>query len=104
MTRDEILAEIKRRLTEAYGDRLHGLILYGSEARGEPGPDSDYDVLALLDGPINGWEDIGTGVDATYDLAVELGRPIHPIPAPVDDFERGRYPFYGNVRKEGIVL
>ncbi len=104
MTRDEILAEIKRRLTEAYGDRLHGLILYGSEARGEPGPDSDYDVMVLLDEPIDLWKDIGTGVDATYDLAVEIGRPIHATPAAADDLAKGEFPLYLSVREEGVPL
>ncbi len=34
MTREELLTEIKTRLEAAYGDRLRGVVLYGSEARG----------------------------------------------------------------------
>jgi predicted nucleotidyltransferase len=43
---DPILAEIVRRLVEALRpDRIY---LFGSRARGEAGPDSDYDLLAVV--------------------------------------------------------
>ena len=104
MTHDEILAEIKRRLTEAYGERLRGIIVYGSEARDESGPDSDIDVMVLLDGAIAVWDDIATGVSATYDLAVAIGRPIHPTPGTVHHLESSDFPFYCSVRGEGVRL
>ncbi len=38
---DALLAEVVRRLIEAYQpERIH---LFGSKARGDDGPDSDYD-------------------------------------------------------------
>ena len=48
MDRQELLREIKRRLECAFGDRFRGALLYGSEARGEAAPDSDIDVMVLL--------------------------------------------------------
>lgn len=43
---DPALAEIVRRLVEAYRpDRVY---LFGSVARGEAGPDSDYDLLLVV--------------------------------------------------------
>ena len=36
-----------------YGTRLAGLVLYGSQAWGEAGDDSDIDVLVLLEGPVD---------------------------------------------------
>jgi len=50
MDRQDLLREVKQRLQEAYGQRFKGLVLYGSEARGEARPDSDYDFLVLLEG------------------------------------------------------
>ena len=42
MARDPALAEVVRRLVEAYEpERIY---LFGSVARGESGPDSDYDL------------------------------------------------------------
>jgi predicted nucleotidyltransferase len=43
---DALLAEIVRRLVEAY--RPERIYLFGSHARGEAGPDSDYDILLVL--------------------------------------------------------
>ena len=43
---DPKLAEIDRRLVEAYEpERIY---LFGSEARGDAGPDSDFDVLVIV--------------------------------------------------------
>lgn len=43
---DPVLAEIVRRLVDAlHPDRIY---LFGSRARGEAGPDSDYDLLAVV--------------------------------------------------------
>ncbi len=33
MTRDQVLQKIKARLEEEFGDRLEGVVLYGSQAR-----------------------------------------------------------------------
>src|SRR5438034_11696817 len=43
---DPTLAEIVRRLVEAYHpERIY---LFGSHARGEAGPDSDYDLMVIV--------------------------------------------------------
>lgn len=43
---DPLLAEVVRRLAEAYHpERIY---LFGSTARGEAGPDSDYDIMIVV--------------------------------------------------------
>jgi len=43
---EDKLTEILRRLVEAYEpERIY---LFGSYARGDPGPDSDYDLLVIV--------------------------------------------------------
>jgi predicted nucleotidyltransferase len=44
-----VLDEFRRQLIEHLGERLVGLTLFGSHARGEAGPDSDVDVAVVLD-------------------------------------------------------
>ncbi|MHB1846619.1 MAG: nucleotidyltransferase domain-containing protein [Deltaproteobacteria bacterium] len=44
--RDRRLAEIVRRLVEAY--RPERVYLFGSMARGDAGPDSDYDLMLIV--------------------------------------------------------
>jgi uncharacterized protein len=43
---DAVLAEVVRRLVEAY--RPEQIYLFGSVARGDAGPDSDYDLLVVV--------------------------------------------------------
>jgi predicted nucleotidyltransferase len=46
LERDPKLAEIVRRLVDAY--QPERIYLFGSIARGEAGPDSDYDLLVVV--------------------------------------------------------
>ncbi len=48
MAEDRTLLEIVRRLVDAFRPEL--IYLYGSRARGEAGPDSDYDLMMVLAG------------------------------------------------------
>ncbi len=71
MTKDKILKEIKTRLEVAHNDRLRGVVLYGSQARGAVSPDSDIDVLVLLTAPIDYGRDLETNLQALYPLSLE---------------------------------
>ncbi len=96
------LLQIKERLQAAFGDRLHGVVLYGSEARGEARVDSDIDVLMLLEGPVRLGRDIRVGVEALYPLVLQMGRTIEAMPVDVRSYEAGTYGFYREVAKEGV--
>ncbi len=100
-----LLQRIRARLEQTYGDRLKGLMLYGSEARGEAKADSDIDLLVLLEGPLMMNEEIKRTVDAIYPLQLEeTGRPIHALPVDAAHYHSGRRALYRNVRREGIVV
>lgn len=100
----KLLKQIKELLQEAHGERLQGLILYGSEARGEAAPDSDIDLLVLLKGPIDLWDDIYKNVSALYNLEIQDYRSISALPVEVEAFEAGEYAIYRNAKREGIRL
>lgn len=44
------LRDLEARALQLYGQRMRGLVLFGSHARGDAGPDSDLDVAIVLDG------------------------------------------------------
>ncbi len=44
-----LLTELKSELRALYGERLTGVYLYGSYARGEADAESDVDILVVLD-------------------------------------------------------
>jgi uncharacterized protein len=48
-SRQKALDEFVKRASEAYGDRIHGITLFGSVARGTERPDSDIDLLVVVD-------------------------------------------------------
>lgn len=102
MDRQDLLTRIKTRLEAVYGDRLRGVVLYGSEARGDAGPDSDIDVLVLLIGPVAFGKELRTIIDALYPLQLEVFRPLDATPVDVSVYEAGEFALYRNVRREGI--
>ena len=66
-----LLEELKRTILQHVPDAA--LFLYGSTARGTRLPDSDYDVLILLNAPISTQEE-EVIQDAVYEL--ELSRSV----------------------------
>lgn len=79
-------------------------ILYGSEARGEARPDSDIDLLVLLDDNQLTPERELEIVRPLYELEVETGIIISPIIMLRKVWESITTPFSINVMKEGILL
>ncbi len=82
------------------------VILYGSLARGEAGPESDWDLLILTDKRLTSAEERQVG-DAIYDLELEHGLVISDYFCSREEWEapvsRGG-PFHANVEREGIVI
>jgi predicted nucleotidyltransferase len=105
---DPILARLKRELEALYGPRLKQVLLYGSRARGDFREDSDYDVLVVLEGPLDWWAEqkkLSPLSDQILWDTVGIGRPavISFKPVTPDDLQK-RTGFMHNVRNEAIAL
>lgn len=84
------------------------IVLYGSRARGDAAPDSDWDFLVLLDGPVDRGR-MQRVRDAVFDVELSLdGCPVlSTIIRGKDEWETPSYrvmPFRQNVEREGIAL
>ena len=99
-----VLRKCKAALRAMYGDRLKGVILYGSSARGDDAPESDIDLLVLLDGPVNVAAEIRRVWDELYPVQLECDREISIRPAAADSYERGESILFQNIREEGIAV
>ncbi len=104
MDQNELLTRIKAPLADAFGLRLRGVVLYGSEARGNAEPDSDIDVLVLLAAPFDYGKDLTVCINVLYPLVLELERPIHASPTDIAEYEAQEFPLYRNARREGILI
>lgn len=73
----QLLDAFKRGLLAAFGDRLRGLSLFGSRARGEGRSDSDLDVLVDVRDVTR--QERGAVLDLAADLSVEHGLVLSPL-------------------------
>ena len=99
---NDIIERCKKTLEEHYGERLAGLVLYGSMARDEARADSDIDLLVLLNGPIDYFQELRTLTDLLYPIQLASDRLISAKPAAVDEYKRGSLQLYRNAAREGI--
>jgi len=99
-----ILKRIKKIVSDNYP--LAKVYLYGSRARGTMKPDSDWDLLILLN-----QDKITTDIERKvtyplYDLEFEIGEVISPMVYSEKDWNSKHFitPFYLNVMREGKLL
>ncbi|MFQ6047058.1 MAG: nucleotidyltransferase domain-containing protein, partial [Gemmatimonadales bacterium] len=71
-----VLRRLKEGLSTLYGDRLKGVYLFGSYARGEADDESDIDVLIVLDRIENYSREIDRTSELVAGLSLECDRSI----------------------------
>jgi uncharacterized protein len=99
-----LLTEIKSSLEATYGDRLKGVYLYGSYARGEADEESDLDILVVLrDFQRYGYEIDRTG-QLVSNLSLKYGVTISRVFVKEHQWLHGDTPFLSNVRDEAVPI
>ncbi|MGA8028062.1 MAG: nucleotidyltransferase domain-containing protein [Bryobacteraceae bacterium] len=103
---DPILTKFRDALTEMYGDRLERVVLYGSRARGDARPDSDYDVAVFLRdmGDRDRLKEMDRLTDITTAILYDTGEFIEALPYSAASYNDPRMPLMYAIRTEGITL
>jgi len=100
---DEVLAELVDKLRSRLGENLRQVILFGSRARGDHRPDSDFDCMVLVDA-------LDASVEEAVDvvggeLLLERDAVFSIFPVTVERFRtETAEPLFRNVREDGVVL
>jgi len=98
------LTRCKQELVQHYGAKFKALILYGSAAREQLTPQSDIDLLVLLESPLDYFKELRTLVDLLYPIQLEATYWISAKPAATEEFEQGLTQLYRNIQQDGILL
>lgn len=101
-TLDALLPRLRREFARLYGDRLKGLYIFGSYARGEADPESDLDVLVVLDRVDSYHAEIERTSVLVSTLSLETGVSFSRVFVSEDEWRRGQTSFILNVREEAI--
>lgn len=98
-----ILAELKNHLIQNYGNSVKDVILFGSQALGNPEKFSDYDILIVLKHAYTG-QDENKILDLCYeiDLRFDILLDVHIISDKELTAIRGKQPIFTNAVKSGI--
>ncbi|WP_247872356.1 nucleotidyltransferase domain-containing protein [Azospirillum sp. TSO35-2] len=100
---DPILARFRADLDRAYGRRLEKVVLFGSRARGDARPDSDYDVAVFLKDLTDRWREADRIAGIASEVLDDTGAVIHAMPYRVDAYVE-RTPLMHEIRREGREL
>lgn len=99
------IAAYVQRIASDYADEVASVILYGSQARGDAGSESDIDLLIVLrnDSPALR----RALADLAWQVQYEHGVVISDIVRTAEqwhEIQARQFPFYQNVAHEGILL
>ncbi|MGG6270517.1 nucleotidyltransferase domain-containing protein [Leptolyngbya sp. AN03gr2] len=101
---DTILQQLRRSLTKLYGDRLQALILFGSQARQDAQPDSDIDVLVVLQSPVDAWAENQRTAEVIATLCLKHSAVITPVFISDQQFRASDTALLRNIQHEGVQM
>ena len=100
---DPVLVKFRAALNELYGDRIERVVLFGSQARGDARPDSDYDVAVFLKDLDDRWAELDRLADLRVSFLDETGAFFDAKLYPATAY-RERSSLMREIRREGIDL
>lgn len=100
---DPVLSRFRSALDAVYGRRLERVVLYGSRARGDARPDSDYDVAVFLRDMPDRAPELNRLADLATEVLYDAGGVVHAMPYRAGAYD-DRTPLMHEIRVDGIDL
>lgn len=97
------LADLRRGLERLYRDRLRGMYLFGSHARGEQEWDSDLDLLIVLDQIAAYGAEIDRTSELVSSVSLRHGMSVSRVFVTENAWRDAQSGFLSEVRKEAIA-
>lgn len=98
----DIAAKARAGLEKIYAERLRGVYLFGSAARGQLDVDSDIDIAVVLDDVVDSFAEherigqMGSQISLEYDMLVSF------LFVSEKDLAQGRFAVHRIINEEGI--
>jgi predicted nucleotidyltransferase len=100
---DPILNRFRAALDEVYGERIERVVLFGSRARGDARPDSDYDLAVFLKDLHGFGKEAGKIAEIETDILSDTGVVINALPLKAGSY-RERTGLMQELRRDGLDL
>jgi len=100
---DPILSRFRAALEEVYGERIERVVLFGSRARGDARPDSDYDIAVFLKDLQGFGREAGKIAEIETDILADTGALINALPLEAGSY-RERTGLMQELRRDGLDL
>jgi len=100
---DPILIRLRAALDEVYGEGLERVVLFGSRARGDARPDSDYDIAVFLKNFGGFGREAARIAAIETDILYDTGAVINALPFRAEAYEE-RNGLMHELRREGRDL
>ena len=104
VTIDPVVKRYRAALDDMYGARLERVVLFGSRARGDAGPDSDYDIAVFLHAISDRFTEMNRLADLSTEILAEMGKFVHAMPYEAGAYNDERMPLMYEIRADGIVI
>ena len=102
--RAALAAQVAAELRELFGDRLRQILMFGSSARGDAGPDSDLDLLVVLNGERDFWADQARMDEILWDHTLSSGILVSALPVAADDLASTAKPALRGALADGLPV
>ena len=100
----EVAREVADDLRRLYGDRLRRVLLFGSWARGDAHPESDIDLLVVLDHVGSPWDELERMGEILDRHSVQNETVVSAIPVAEEDLAEPAIPALVRATTEGRAI